>query len=159
MSLATMPTNPLLSSTPLPVANTAATRAATPTTGTGAASAPSSTSSIGTTFLSLLVQELQNQDPTAPMDSTAMVGQMISLNQLDQLTSIDQTLTKAYPPTTSSTGTGTTTGTGTGTTTGTGTGTGYISNPIPAGLASSALGGGSFARQSPISTSVSLPAW
>ena len=43
----------------------------------------------GTTFLNLLVKELQNQDPTAPMDSTAMVGQMISLNQLDQLVSIN----------------------------------------------------------------------
>jgi flagellar basal-body rod modification protein FlgD len=28
-----------------------------------------------------LATELQNQDPTAPVDSTAMVGQMISLNQ------------------------------------------------------------------------------
>jgi flagellar basal-body rod modification protein FlgD len=49
----------------------------------------------GTTFLNLLVKELQNQDPSAPMDSTAMVGQMISLNQLDQLISINQNLTSA----------------------------------------------------------------
>ncbi len=49
----------------------------------------------GTTFLNLLVKELQNQDPTAPMDSTAMVGQMISLNQLDQLISINQVLGSA----------------------------------------------------------------
>ena len=48
---------------------------------------------LSTTFLSLLATELQNQDPTAPVDSTAMVGQMISLNQLDQLISINQTLT------------------------------------------------------------------
>jgi flagellar basal-body rod modification protein FlgD len=45
---------------------------------------------LGTTFLSLLAQELQNQDPTAPVDPTAMVGQMISLNQLEQLISINQ---------------------------------------------------------------------
>jgi flagellar basal-body rod modification protein FlgD len=45
---------------------------------------------LASTFLSLLSQELQNQDPTAPVDSTAMVGQMISLNQLDQLISINQ---------------------------------------------------------------------
>lgn len=51
--------------------------------------------SIEGTFLSLLVQELQNQDPTAPMDSTQMVGQMISLNQLDQLASINQVVTNA----------------------------------------------------------------
>ena len=52
-------------------------------------------STTGTTFLNLLVKELQNQDPTAPMDSTQMVGQMISLNQLDQLISINQVLTTA----------------------------------------------------------------
>jgi flagellar basal-body rod modification protein FlgD len=58
-------------------------------------SADSSLQSIESTFLSLLVQELQNQDPTAPMDSTQMVGQMISLNQLDQLASINQVVTNA----------------------------------------------------------------
>ena len=57
------------------------------------ASIPGSAKSIGTTFLNLLAQELQNQDPTAPVDSTAMVGQMISLNQLDQLISINQGIT------------------------------------------------------------------
>jgi len=63
---------------------------------TGTATSSSSSSSaggLGTTFLSLLAQELQNQDPTAPVDPTAMVGQMISLNQLEQLISINQTLT------------------------------------------------------------------
>lgn len=55
----------------------------------------SSLQSIESTFLTLLVQELQNQDPTAPMDSTQMVGQMISLNQLDQLASINQVVTSA----------------------------------------------------------------
>jgi len=58
--------------------------------------------STGTTFLNLLVKELQNQDPTAPMDSTAMVGQMISLNQLDQLISINQVLSTATGSTSSS---------------------------------------------------------
>jgi flagellar basal-body rod modification protein FlgD len=64
---------------------------ASPTTGTATSSNPAGT--LGTTFLNLLSTELQNQDPTAPVDSTAMVGQMISLNQLDQLISINQTLT------------------------------------------------------------------
>jgi flagellar basal-body rod modification protein FlgD len=53
----------------------------------------SSATDIGSTFLNLLATELQNQDPTAPVDSTAMVGQMISLNQLDQLISINQSVT------------------------------------------------------------------
>jgi flagellar basal-body rod modification protein FlgD len=74
----------------------ASTPATTPTT-----SSSTSASGLGSTFLNLLATELQNQDPTAPVDSTAMVGQMISLNQLDQLISINQTVT-------GSTGTGTT---------------------------------------------------
>src|SRR5580700_12106426 len=74
-------------------ANTASTTATT--------SSSSGASSLSSTFLNLLATELQNQDPTAPVDSTAMVGQMISLNQLDQLISINQTVT-------GSTGTGST---------------------------------------------------
>ncbi|HEY0795059.1 MAG TPA: flagellar hook capping FlgD N-terminal domain-containing protein [Acidisarcina sp.] len=57
---------------------------------TANSSSATDSTGIGSTFLNLLIKELQNQDPSAPMDSTAMVGQMISLNQLDQLISIDQ---------------------------------------------------------------------
>ena len=63
--------------------------------GDASTTSSSSLQSIESTFLTLLVQELQNQDPTAPMDSTQMVGQMISLNQLDQLASINQVVTNA----------------------------------------------------------------
>jgi len=65
------------------------------TTGTGSSSSttdPNSASSLESTFLSLLVTELQNQDPTQPVDPTQMVSEMISLNQLDQLISINTTL-------------------------------------------------------------------
>jgi flagellar basal-body rod modification protein FlgD len=74
---------------------------ASPAATTGTTSSSSTASGLDSTFLNLLATELQNQDPTAPVDSTAMVGQMISLNQLDQLISINQTVT-------GSTGTGTT---------------------------------------------------
>lgn len=47
------------------------------------------------TFIQLLVTELQSQDPTSPMDPTAMVGQMFSMNQLQQLIDINQTLSAA----------------------------------------------------------------
>jgi flagellar basal-body rod modification protein FlgD len=57
-----------------------------------------------TTFLNLLITELKSQDPTAPMDATQMVGQMISLNQLDQLIGIHQLLQSAAVPTTSANG-------------------------------------------------------
>lgn len=75
-------------------ASTQAKAAAAGTTSTKAGTGLDSTTT-GTTFLNLLVKELQNQDPTSPMDSTAMVGQMISLNSLDQLISINQTLSSA----------------------------------------------------------------
>ncbi len=60
--------------------------------GSSSSSSGSSATNLQGTFLNLLVTELQNQDPTSPVDPTAMVGQMVSLNQLDQLISINQTL-------------------------------------------------------------------
>ncbi len=152
-----------------------------PTTGssTGTSANSSDTDSIGTTFLSLLVQELQNQDPTAPMDSTAMVGQMISLNQLDQLTNIDQTLSNAYggSSTTSSSTSGTTSGSTSGTTSGTSSGAspnalssalgstlgGAASQDATTSAATAAamrlLASNGFSSQPGVSTSVSLPAF
>jgi len=77
----------------------AKTEAASSSGSSSSSSSTSSASSLGTTFLSLLAQELQNQDPTAPVDATQMVGQMISLNQLEQLISINEAVN---PSTTSS---------------------------------------------------------
>lgn len=74
----------------------------TSSTSSGSNSSTSSADGLGTTFLNLLTEELQNQDPTDPVDSTAMVGQMISLNQLDQLISINQTLSQAQAGATAS---------------------------------------------------------
>jgi len=62
--------------------------------GGGTSSSQTSGSDLQSTFLNLLVTELQNQDPTTPVDPTQMVGQMVSLNELDQLISINQTLTQ-----------------------------------------------------------------
>lgn len=55
-------------------------------------SSSTSATNLEGTFLNLLVTELQNQDPTSPVDPTQMVSQMVSLNQLDQLISINQVL-------------------------------------------------------------------
>lgn len=89
--------------------NEAATSSASSTAASSSSgSSQTSLSSLGTTFLKLLTQELQNQDPTSPMDSTQMVGQMISLNQLDQIASINQLLSNYFSPTTGSSTTGTT---------------------------------------------------
>jgi flagellar basal-body rod modification protein FlgD len=86
----TMPTvlNTLKSNGSSAVAKTATAKAAA-----SSSSSSSSAGGLSSTFLSLLAQELQNQDPTAPVDPTAMVGQMISLNQLEQLISINQGIT------------------------------------------------------------------
>ena len=66
-------------------------QSATGSNSTGNSSA-TSPSDLQSTFLNLLVTELQNQDPTSPVDPTQMVSQMVSLNQLNELVSINQTL-------------------------------------------------------------------
>jgi flagellar basal-body rod modification protein FlgD len=65
------------------------------------------------TFLTLLVSQLQNQDPLSPTDSTQFVSQLTSYSQLEQLINIDQNTTPVAPAATSGT---TTTPTSTSTT-------------------------------------------
>ena len=43
-----------------------------------------------TTFLQLLVSEIKNQDPTAPMDSTTFLTQLAQFSQLEQMSGIRQ---------------------------------------------------------------------
>jgi len=86
-----------------------ATQSAAPTTPTTSNPTPTSdANNAESTFLQLLVTELQSQDPTSPMDPTQMVGQMLSMNELNQLISINQTLTNAFPGTSGTSGSGTT---------------------------------------------------
>ena len=51
-----------------------------------------STDSLGNenTFLQLLVAQIQNQDPTQPIDSTTFLTQLASFSQLEQLIGIRQ---------------------------------------------------------------------
>ena len=60
------------------------------------------------TFLTLLTTELQCQDPTSPLDPDEMVGQIVSLNQLDELMQINQTLQSMNAAITGSTASSTT---------------------------------------------------
>jgi len=53
-------------------------------------------------FLTLLVTELKNQDPTAATDPNEYVNQLVSVNSLEQLISINTTLTDTLGSTTSS---------------------------------------------------------
>jgi flagellar basal-body rod modification protein FlgD len=106
------------------------TQTATPTSG-GATTPATSNNTLGKdAFLNLLVTQLKNQDPTAPMDDTQFVAQLATFSSLEQLTSMNQSLTSilslmqgsnpaaATTSGTTATGTGTATGTNTdGTTT------------------------------------------
>jgi flagellar basal-body rod modification protein FlgD len=58
------------------------------TTGTG----NSNTDLSGNAFITLLVAQIQGQDPLNPMDPTQFVTQLVQFNQLDQLMQINQTL-------------------------------------------------------------------
>jgi flagellar basal-body rod modification protein FlgD len=53
-------------------------------------------------FLTLLVSELQNQDPTQPTDPNAYISQLVGVNSLQQLISIDQGITSLDSAATSS---------------------------------------------------------
>jgi flagellar basal-body rod modification protein FlgD len=46
-------------------------------------------------FLTLLVTEMQNQDPTANMDPNEYINQLVNVNSLQQLIAINQTLQEA----------------------------------------------------------------
>ena len=63
-----------------------------------AADAGTSTTPVGTTisandFLTLLVAEMKNQDPTQPTDPNAYITQMVNVNSLQQLIAINQGIT------------------------------------------------------------------
>lgn len=72
-----------------------------------ASSSTSSTATNGSTitssdFLTLLVTELKNQDPTQPTDPNAYIQQLVGVNSLQQLISINQDLTPATASTSTS---------------------------------------------------------
>ncbi len=47
-------------------------------------------------FMQLLITQLQNQDPTSPVDPSTFVTQLVEVNSLDQLTQINQVLQSAF---------------------------------------------------------------
>lgn len=70
---------------------------ANPAANTTSSSSDSSNSATITAndFLTLLVTELQNQDPTASSDPNEYVNQLVSVNSLQQLISINDTLSNS----------------------------------------------------------------
>jgi flagellar basal-body rod modification protein FlgD len=68
--------------------------AATETTKNAASSTTiDSTTVTANDFLTLLVAEMKNQDPTKPTDPTAYISQMVGVNSLQQLIGINKGIT------------------------------------------------------------------
>ncbi len=67
---------------------------ASATSGDSSDAAQSSDSTItADDFLTLLVAEMKNQDPTQPTDPNAYISQMVGVNSLQQLISINSGIT------------------------------------------------------------------
>jgi flagellar basal-body rod modification protein FlgD len=81
---ATTPTN-------LPTTGTGTPTGSAPTTGTGssagATAAPGTLG--GTDFLTLMLAQLQNQDPTSPVDSNTFLTQLAQLSEVQGITSLN----------------------------------------------------------------------
>jgi flagellar basal-body rod modification protein FlgD len=83
--------------------NSALPMAQAATGGTSSSSTDSATISAND-FLTLLVTEMQNQDPTADTDPNEYINQLVQVNSLEQLIDINQTLTTDLGSSTSSSG-------------------------------------------------------
>jgi flagellar basal-body rod modification protein FlgD len=87
----------------LPTKRTMTPSAAAATTPTNATTASTSADITSNDFLTLLVTEMQNQDPTQPTDPQAYIQQLVGVNSLQQLISINQGLTTIEPTQTTAT--------------------------------------------------------
>jgi flagellar basal-body rod modification protein FlgD len=63
--------------------------------GSGGSSTSNSASISANDFLTLLVTEMQNQDPTADTDPNEYINQLVQVNSLEQLIDINQNLSTA----------------------------------------------------------------
>jgi flagellar basal-body rod modification protein FlgD len=87
-----------------PAATSKTTGTTKPTAAATTASAAADSSDITSSdFLTLLVSELQNQDPTQPADPNAYISQLVGVNSLQQLIQINSGLTSIETPSTTTT--------------------------------------------------------
>ena len=82
LNLPAIAANPTTTTTPAPTAVNSSSSITNP-------NSPGSLTN-ESTFLQLLMAQVQNQDPMNPTDSTQFVGQLVSFSQLEQLLSINQ---------------------------------------------------------------------
>jgi flagellar basal-body rod modification protein FlgD len=73
-------------------ATSSAAGSATSSTGASSSSSANSASSLQNTFLQLLVTQLQNQDPTNPMDSSQMTSQLAEINTVTGIGQLNTSL-------------------------------------------------------------------
>jgi flagellar basal-body rod modification protein FlgD len=66
------------------------TASTTPSTGSSTAAATGASTITASDFLTLLVAEMKNQDPTTPTDPAQYITQMVNVNSLQQLIGINQ---------------------------------------------------------------------
>ena len=85
----------------LPARTAAPMDASTNGTSASSNSDTSSASISANDFLTLLVTEMQNQDPTATTDPNEYISQLVQVNSLEQLIGINQTLSGALGSSTS----------------------------------------------------------
>ncbi len=104
-------------------AATGAASAAASASGSAAGSTSGNSDITSSDFLTLLVAEMQNQDPTQPTDPNTYIQQLVGVNSLQQLISINSELGAA----TGSTGTSSSGSSGTA------TGTAPTSPPVVSG--------------------------
>jgi len=79
-------------STSIPAAGSTASAAASSTANDASNSSSSSAGITANDFLTLLVTEMQNQDPTSQTDPNEYINQLTQINSLEQLISINQNL-------------------------------------------------------------------
>lgn len=77
-----------------PHTNVSTTAKSSSSTGSGSSNATADNTTVtANDFLTLLVSELKNQDPTQPTDPTTYIQQLVGVNSLQQLIQINQGLT------------------------------------------------------------------
>src|ERR1700733_12301185 len=75
--------------TSFPNPNYVAPTSANTASGTGKGSTVAGTSLGGTDFLTLMLAQLKNQDPTSPVDSNQFLSQLASLSQVQGITQLN----------------------------------------------------------------------
>ena len=95
-SMAMSMVNPTYNATPA----TSSTASAGSTVASSANATDASEGITSADFLTLLVTEMKNQDPTQPTDPNAYIQQLVGVNSLQQLISINQDLSDVGTSTT-----------------------------------------------------------